>query len=110
MTTIGQLNREIVIQELRSVKDDDTGQMVQTWVDAHNVFASIYQRQGRESYEARQNVAFRDDRFVIRYITGLQAKNTRIVYSGQIYEIESVAERDNRQFQELVCKYKDSEA
>jgi SPP1 family predicted phage head-tail adaptor len=108
MTAIGQLDREVIIQELRGVRDDDTGQVVEQWVDAHNVFASIYQRQGRESYEARQNVAFRDDRFVIRFITGLQAKNTRVIYSGNIYEIESVAERGHREFQELVCRYKDS--
>lgn len=109
--TASEMNREIRIQA-RVLTKDSAGQDVESWIEWKQVFAKVRQRVGRERYEGRQDVAYRDDRFYIYYIVELNhpdaAANYRIIYDLQIYDIESIVQVGLNDKQEIVAKFKDN--
>lgn len=104
---IGSLDREIALQK-KTTTVDGTGQPVESWSTEATVYAQVIERQGMETFEDEQKVAYRDDRFRIYYYDGLRAGTYRLIYNGFIYDIKSVVVWGRNQWHEIMAQIKDT--
>jgi SPP1 family predicted phage head-tail adaptor len=105
----GLMDRNITIQK-RTLTQNSTGEQVETWEDEYiDIFAEVYEKQGRESFEGHQNTAYTETMFTIYWIAGINAADHRIIYDELIYDIDGPpAERGRREFLQIKGKFKDS--
>lgn len=92
----GQLDRRITIQQF-ATSPDSFGQPIETWTDVAVVWAQITAESGGESYAAEQRTAKQVVTFTVRYRAGIRPKSHRVVYDGEIYDVENVEEIGRRE-------------
>jgi SPP1 family predicted phage head-tail adaptor len=87
---IGDLDRRVSLYTFTS-SPDDFGQRVETPTLLATVWASVQASGGREQKEANKETATNELQFIIRFRTDINEK-TRIVYSGNNYDIIEIQE------------------
>jgi len=76
------------------------GSIVQTWSTFADAWASVEPLTGREYFSAQREQASASDRIRMRHLDGVTHR-MRVAWDGRIFEIESVANVDERK-RELV--------
>lgn len=99
---IGRLDRRITIQR-RELATDSFGADVGAWVDVVTTWAGYEPISGAEQFAADQRYAAQLVRFTIRHRAGIEAR-MRVVYDGQVWDIQDVAERGRRSALLLTCR------
>lgn len=100
----GRMDRRITIQQsdsTRTALGDPNG----SWTTLASVWAEVVPTSGREytNGAAEQRVASRVTRFRIRYLAAAAADTQlRVLYNGQTYDIQHIAEIGRRQGLDLV--------
>lgn len=95
----GRLNRRIRI-ELKTEKQDDYGQPIETWSEYATVWCSVEPESGDEGVDANHRQAERVTKFRIRYLLGITAL-MRIVYNNEVYDI-SLVKNSNERNREMI--------
>lgn len=85
----GNLRHQVEIQRLVLSQDDETGEVVQTWVRFASTWASIEPLSAREFIAASAIQSKVSARVVIRYRIGI-VPTMRLLHMGRIYGIEGV--------------------
>lgn len=99
---IGKMDRQITIQ--RAVHSQgDYGDPIVTYTDVATVWANVYSGGGREFTAARQINAEVTVQFQIRYMADLK-RDMRIVYEGDYYDIDRIAEVGRRDRLDIFAK------
>lgn len=98
----GKLDRRVTLQTL-TVTRDSYGAAIESWTDLDTVWAEVIPLKGREYFTAAQIVAEKMLKFRIRYRTDL-TETMRIVYAGQTYDVQYMAEIGRRAGFELMGK------
>jgi SPP1 family predicted phage head-tail adaptor len=96
----GRLDRLVTLQS-RVVTRSDSGEDVVTYQDLEDVWAEKFDLRGREFYAAQQAKADVTTRWRIRWRSDVSILH-RLVYGGQVYEINAAAEIGRREGLELV--------
>lgn len=92
----GKLRNYVDIESFTQTSTGVRGSAVGTWTATYeNVPASIEDLSGRELELARQTIATATTKIVIRYHSGVTTKQ-RINHNDKIYNIEFVANPENR--------------
>ena len=87
----GNLDRRITIEKNTPVQDSDSGELVAGWATLATMWAQVRPLRGSERFEAQRENAERVSVFRIRHRTDID-ETMRIVYGGDEYDIESIAE------------------
>ena len=90
----GDFDQRITIQNVTE-SVDTFGQRVQTFSTLANVWAKVEEKSGSEGETSDQIIATRKVQFLIRWRNDIN-EQMRILYRGQIYEIESIINADAR--------------
>lgn len=99
----GRLRHRIEIQNYETTHDD-WGQPIQGWSHWATVWASVEPLQGREFFAAQALQSQTTVRIRMRYRPGVTSV-MRVLWGGQIYDIESVIEPQSRRHElQLMCK------
>lgn len=85
MISAGMLDQRVTFQR-RSAGKDGRGQVLDAWVDAFTVWASVRPRRGRDFFAAAQDQATFDCTVLLRYRADLTA-DMRAVWNGLPLEI-----------------------
>lgn len=101
----GQLDRRITIQSLVDTVDG-TGSNVKTTTTLATVWAQKVDLRGTEALEAGKLEGRQISKFRIRFLTGVTTKH-QISYSGQNYNIISIAEMGRREGLEFMAEVVD---
>ena len=99
---IGKLRHRIDIQQPVTVQDS-YGQAVITWATVDTVWGSVDELSGRELLVSKQVASNVTTRITIRHYQGLNTQY-RIVYGGNVYNIESVIEDAKKSKMEIMAK------
>ena len=91
----GDFDQRITIQNVTE-SVDTFGQRVQAFSTLANVWAKVEEKSGSEGETSDQIIATRKVQFLIRWRNDIN-EQMRILYRGQIYEIESIINGDARQ-------------
>ena len=108
MVDAAKLDREIVIESATG-DQDEFGQPVQTWSTFDTVWAGKnkdIRTRNKESYQASQLVAERQDYFEIRYLPGLN-ESMRLKEGTEVYNIISIEELGRGEAMRIFAKNKD---
>lgn len=89
----GQLRHRITI-ERKTITQDNTGAMTETWSEFATVWAQVSPLSAREAMQAAALNSTQTARMIIRWRDDLDA-TMRIKYRGEIYEIEGLIEDMN---------------
>ena len=103
----GKQVRKVTLEK-KTTEKDDYGNPVETWNADRTLYAEKWDQGGKETTDG-QTVAYSDVRFKIRYVSGLNAGDYRIVHDGQPYDIEVIKEIGRREGQMLITKAQDNE-
>lgn len=98
MIPAGSLDRRLTIQKSVTTRDA-SGAAIESFQTVYaNVPAMIKPSSGREKFhvESGREIAYKQYRFVIRYIAGLTPKH-RVVFEGENYDILFLAELPRRE-------------
>jgi SPP1 family predicted phage head-tail adaptor len=99
----GRLRHRIEIQNYEMTQND-WGEVIYTWSPWATVWASIEPLQGREFFAAQALQSQTTVRIRMRYRPGVTSV-MRVLWDGQIYDIESVIEPQSRRHAlQLMCK------
>ena len=98
----GRLDRRLTLQR-RTLIENDYGEGVETWNDLATVWAEKIPVRGSERYAAMQTVAEVEERFKIRYRTGLTPLD-RVICDGITYDVQGVLEIGRREGWEILAK------
>jgi len=99
----GRLRHRVEIQNYEMTQND-WGEVIYTWSPWATVWASIEPLQGREFFAAQALQSQTTVRIRMRYRPGVTSV-MRVLWGGQIYDIESVIEpQSRRQELQLMCK------
>ena len=90
----GDFDQRITIQNVTE-SVDTFGQRVQAFSTLANVWAKVEEKSGSEGETSDQIIATRKVQFLIRWRNDIN-EQMRILYRGQIYEIESIINGDAR--------------
>lgn len=101
MTTLGQLTQRITI-ESRTVTQDPLGGEIVAWLPIFRVQAHVMYGTGAEALRQGGIVASTRASFRILNRKGLLA-NQRVLYSGQLWNIDDIRPDSARKFTDLVC-------
>lgn len=98
------MNRQIVL-EARTFAQDSTGFEVEQWLPARTTWADRRDIQASERFRSQQEIAERTSVFTIRWFTGLNAKDWRIVHDSLTWDVIGLAEPRNtrRQYWEITA-------
>ena len=99
MSKLGDFYNYITIQRYTSAADD-TGELVQTWVDLVSVFAERIENGGTEKVAADQVTGVNYVTWKIRYYSGLTTKD-RISFDSSYWQIENIATEGRKAFLHL---------
>lgn len=97
----GNLDRRIVIQQPSATRDA-SGQLTPTWTTFATVWAQLTQGAATEDFKDPARQAERSVKFRIRYLAGVTTV-MRVVWDGQVYAINDVAEPERRRWSDLTC-------
>ncbi len=98
----GQKNRRIRIESLTTAKSG-FGSDVETWTLLRDVWAAFSFVKSDEVNAASQLTSERLVTFKIDYIAALQPKLHRVLFQGQVYDIQAVDEVGYHEAQLLTC-------
>ena len=98
----GRLDRRIEIQ-VNSPTLNGVGEEIENWNTLYNLWAEVIPVRGTERYASDQDAAVIEEKFKIRYVTGVTPLN-RILYNGKTYDIKGVLELGRREGLELHAK------
>lgn len=91
----GKLQHRITLQAQSSTQDADTGEMLVTWADVAELWASVEPLSAREFVASAAGQSQISARITIRYRQNIDA-NMRILHRGRIYNVEGVlADRES---------------
>jgi head-tail adaptor len=108
MINIGAMDRTIQLQR-RTLSQDSTGEMVESWTNDHLCFARRIIKQGKTTLQDKQEVAWKDVTYQTYYVPGITEANHRLVDGSEIYSIISVMEMGRQDGLEILCKAKDNQ-
>lgn len=93
----GRLNRRVVIQ-VKSAGRDEYGSEMPTWLAWRTVWASVRPLTGNAYLQASQRTveARVEAEITIRFLEGIETDRMRVVHGADIYEIESVMQKNER--------------
>lgn len=97
----GELRERVVVQ-IASQATNALGEVVMTWADSTQAWASIQGLTAREALQAGQQDVSISHRVRMRYLPGL-THQMRLSWKGRTLEIVSVLEHANRSEHELIC-------
>ena len=105
MTTFraGTLRDRITIQRKTGGKNDWGEALPDGWEDFAKLWSNVRHLSGSESIKAGADTSTVKASIRIRWRTGIDA-GMRVLYGGQVYDIEVVLPGNGRQFLDLVCK------
>lgn len=98
----GKKDSRIVIQVATWARDA-AGEVTATWATSSTVWAEVREQTGKEVFQSDQRAAQIDRVFVIRYISGLNQKDYRILYESDVYDIFEIVENGRRSGLTLRC-------
>jgi SPP1 family predicted phage head-tail adaptor len=94
---IGELRTSVAYEEKTIAGKDKLGQRVESWVALWSGMASVRPLSSREKYYGGEQFAAVTHRIAIRYRPGVKhAGRFRLVSSGRLLEVASVADQDER--------------
>ena len=101
----GQLKHQIHIQHKTEVKDAWGTPLPDAWenLTAKPIWANVRFLSGSEAIKAGADVSTVRASVRIRWRTGIDA-GMRVLYQGQVLDIEAILPGGNRQHVDLVCK------
>lgn len=88
MYEAGKRNEYIFIQE-KTTKKNDFGELVETWINKHEVFASVKYKTGSEKFISDQKTSITRVLFHVLYRENLTVEN-RIIWNDLIYDITDI--------------------
>jgi len=103
MTTAGNLDRRITLQEPAHTRDPQYGSEVAGWADVATVWAQVRERVAAEVTETTQRVLQRQITVRIRYRAGVLS-SWRVLLGGRVLQIQGVLEVGRRQWMDLDCQ------
>lgn len=108
-TRIGELDRQIVIQEPVVTNGSANSDIIDSYTEFETVWAKITEKTGTEGVEAGRNTYLQSTIFTIRYISGLNTR-MRITFNGFVYWIVSITETagSRRGYLDIVAELKDT--
>lgn len=98
----GKLDRRIVIERATETRDA-IGGVTRTWATLTTVWAQEIPLPGKEMFQAGRETIVRVSRFIIRYVSGVTAKD-RLNYDGKIWNITAVAELGRKTGLEILAE------
>ena len=98
----GRLDRRLTLQR-KTATENDYGEPVETWTTLATVWAEKIPVRGSERYAAMQTVAEVEERFKIRYRTGLTPLD-RVICDGITYDVQGVIEIGRREGWEILAR------
>lgn len=106
----GELNRRIAIQSFTVTADSLTNEPVQTWSNLYgSVGAKRLGPKSNESFEANQQVANTEVRYLIRWKDDID-ETMRVVEGSNTYYIKGIEEStDRKHWLILTCEKRDNE-
>lgn len=107
MITIGELDRQVILQTMTEVQDD-FGAPVKTWATYRTVWAKVDEGGGSEVINTGQLQSSFSLSVTIRYDSAVN-ETMRVVWKGENYRITSIKEVQRRMFTELHCIKPDNE-
>lgn len=96
----GTFRHRITFQQMQETIDPKTDRVVTDWVDVKSAWCAIKTIKGREYLSAatHREHAERTYRFIVRYTESVDSSvETRIVYKGRTFNIESILNDDEAQ-------------
>lgn len=107
---IGQLRHPVELQKFINVQDE-LGNQIEEWTTVATVWAAVEPVSGKEYWEARMLQAETTVKVTLRYRPGLNPVEYRLVFRGEIYEIESIINLEGRdRLLQLMCKKKEGQS
>ncbi|UZS00264.1 phage head closure protein [Chondrinema litorale] len=110
MVDAAKLDRQIVIESASSTQDDYGQNTPQTW----STFATVWagknkdiRTRNKETFQANQLVAERQDYFEIRYLSGIDEAMRIVDENSKIYDIISIEELGRREAMRIFAINKD---
>lgn len=95
MIRAGKLRHQVTLQERKTTRDPDTGDVIVAWADVATVWASVEPLSARDFIAAGVNQSQVTARITIRYRENISA-DMRILHRTKIYNIEGVlADKDS---------------
>jgi len=98
----GDLRHRVQLQEKSRTQDPHTGEMLDTWVTAAEVWAQVVPLSGREFLASSAEQSEVTGRIVIRYRDDVDATK-RFVYRGKWYAIKAVLPDMESGIEHLTC-------
>jgi SPP1 family predicted phage head-tail adaptor len=99
---LGKLDRSIILQSY-TTSQGATGQPVATWSNFATVWAQKRDLGVGERFRAHRDLAIKATVFIIRYLSGIDAK-MRVLYDGGTYDVTGVKEMGRRSWLELTTE------
>lgn len=102
----GPFNRRITIQD-HVQEQDETGQIIDMWVDMATVWAWIKTQSGMSTISNGVAISLTRYSFRIRYRTDLDV-GMRVLYNGTLHDIQYIAhDLASHRWTDLVCQTTD---
>ena len=99
----GDLDQRVVLERFTS-EQDDTGQMIDTWVTLGTVWAAVEPQAGREFIAAGAQQSELTTKIRIRHRPGITSGD-RVTHDGRVYDIQSVIDyRSEKRQLVLLCR------
>ena len=99
----GDLDQRVVLERFTS-EQDDTGQMIDTWVTLGTVWAAVEPQAGREFVAAGAQQSELTTKIRIRHRPGITSGD-RVTHDGRVYDIQSVIDyRSEKRQLVLLCR------
>ena len=99
----GSLNSKITIQRKTAAADAWGTPEPQGWEDVAKVWSNVRHQSGSESIRAGADVSIVRASIRIRFRSDITA-GMRVLYSGQVFDIEAPLPSADRKHVDLVCK------
>ena len=115
MTMVGEHTRKVILQK-RTLSQDSSNQMVETWGQDRNIYMSFADNHARQGQSDGQVLVVQDTRGKIRYTPQLDRRvdnqaeaNHRIVDGGVVWDILSIVPEGRRKYFILTLERRDNE-
>jgi SPP1 family predicted phage head-tail adaptor len=103
--TVGDLDRQVTIQQRTVARDATFGSEVPTWSDLATVWAKVSEsstQPGNRGQVERVDAYVRPTKVFIRWRADVDT-TMRLSYEGQLLKIDGTAEIGRRQWLEMAC-------
>lgn len=107
MSTTGQRNRLVTIQQLTESRDATTREPVESWTTLRQAYMSVDPMRGSERFAAHQTTAAGDTVWEMPYVEDMDPevvdvpKSRRLLFRGRVYDITSAIHEGMRACIEL---------